>query len=309
MGGIPVYIADAYTIIGDEFDGYQYKISSSHEKMFNEQFPQKRMNRISKLLIAARNGMADSKLHRGEQAYFFGTEYAVCNSIHEFDLQSQFHGPLSVNPQHFPDTVLNAPTCHLSIENQMAGPVINISSGKNSSLDAIGLGFVTMRRGEYDEILVGGYDELGEIQLLQRQEGKPICEAVGLLSLVNHSNKNDLSILAGYSSQTYGCSDFRQAFVNTLSLGLDEAELNIDDINYISICTELTPAEDIEILDWLKNDQGFKGITDSKSVDFMGSCGVVQVALLLQSTKYRCHGSGQAIINISRNQISVIIIK
>ncbi len=94
---------------------------------------------------------------------FFGSGFGVLSSLHEFDRVSVAEGPLRVNPSRFPDTVLNAPACRASIQHHLTGPIYNLSNGRLSALDAIGLAMTQIAAGQADEAIVCAVEEASPV--------------------------------------------------------------------------------------------------------------------------------------------------
>lgn len=83
-------------------------------------------------------------------------------SISEFDKEALREGPRSVNPALFPNTVINSPASHISIQFNIQGFNSTVSTGFCSSLDAIYYAITLMSLYNYGTVLAGGVEELCE---------------------------------------------------------------------------------------------------------------------------------------------------
>jgi len=83
-------------------------------------------------------------------------------SIVGFDTEALRNGPRSVNPAHFPNTVVNSPASHISIKFNIQGFNSTISTGFCSSIDAIYYALNMIHLHEYKIVLTGGVEELCE---------------------------------------------------------------------------------------------------------------------------------------------------
>ncbi|MDD5495521.1 MAG: beta-ketoacyl-[acyl-carrier-protein] synthase family protein [Candidatus Omnitrophica bacterium] len=83
-------------------------------------------------------------------------------SISEFDKEALREGPRSVNPALFPNTVINSPASHVSINFNIQGFNATISTGFCSSVDAIYYAMNMLELYEYEVVLTGGVEELCE---------------------------------------------------------------------------------------------------------------------------------------------------
>lgn len=142
------------------------------------------------------NTVCNQDISLSKVPYYLGSKYSVCNNVHAFDMQAVCHGALSVNPTQFPGAVLNSPTCHISINNSIHVAVNTILSGNISSLNALGMGFEAIYYGQHDYVVVGGFDEIGEIQSILSSGDKELCESVTLCLL--GSKTNSLGEILGY---------------------------------------------------------------------------------------------------------------
>jgi len=91
-----------------------------------------------------------------------GTTMGSVWSISEFDKESLREGPRSVNPAHFPNTVINSPASQISIRFNIQGFNSTISTGFCSSIDAIFYAMNMMNSYDYKIVLAGGIEDLCE---------------------------------------------------------------------------------------------------------------------------------------------------
>ena len=82
--------------------------------------------------------------------------------ISEFDKEALRDGPRSVNPALFPNTVINSPASHVSINFNIQGFNATVSTGFCSGLDAISYAVNMMDLYDYKVVLAGGVEELCE---------------------------------------------------------------------------------------------------------------------------------------------------
>jgi 3-oxoacyl-[acyl-carrier-protein] synthase II len=198
-----------------------------------------------------------------------GSTYGSIDSISSFDLEALREGPNYVNPMAFPNTVLNAPASRASIFCKATGLNSTISTGVTSGLDAVIYASDFLRLGRVKAVLAGGVhgltpdifwgayrsgilsgcnDNTVEISMPydKRRNGFIIGEAAALLVIERLSDalKRKAKIYAeikGYGStfnpkKSYHDNLDTEEGVRCISLAMKDAELNIDDISYISAC-------------------------------------------------------------------------
>lgn len=83
-------------------------------------------------------------------------------SVSQFDKEALKDGPRSVNPAHFPNTVINSPASHISISFNIQGFNSTIATGLCSGIDAVFYAMNMIDRYEYRVVLAGGVEELCE---------------------------------------------------------------------------------------------------------------------------------------------------
>jgi len=146
------------------------------------------LDRTTKLaLCAAKLAMDDAVFRITEEntndvGVVLGSTMGSVRSISEFDKSFIKGGLRAVNPALFPNTVINSPASEISIWFKIKGFNSTISSGFNSSLDALeyARNFLILRRAQ--AVLVGGVEELCE----QTYKG---CYKLGFLAGSVNGNK------------------------------------------------------------------------------------------------------------------------
>jgi 3-oxoacyl-[acyl-carrier-protein] synthase II len=194
-----------------------------------------------------------------------GTTFGSLHSTLQFDRSGLIEGPRFVNPSHFPNTVINSPASQVSIRFKIKGFNTTISTGFCASLDAVSYAADFIRLNRADVVLAGGVEELCEetfmgfhnLGCLSGTDGsEPICcpfdarrngtilsEGAAILVLEDekHALNRDAMILArvlGYGNafDPMADSNFHHAgggLKNAVTLALQEAALNPEDIDYI----------------------------------------------------------------------------
>jgi 3-oxoacyl-[acyl-carrier-protein] synthase II len=89
-----------------------------------------------------------------------GTAYGNVHSMVRFDRETWQEGPRFVDATLFPNTVINSPAGFVSIFFGLTGPNTTVSDGIASSHAALDYAAGLLRRGQADEVLVGGFEEL-----------------------------------------------------------------------------------------------------------------------------------------------------
>ncbi|MDR4505319.1 MAG: beta-ketoacyl-[acyl-carrier-protein] synthase family protein [Candidatus Scalindua sp.] len=207
-----------------------------------------------------------------------GSTYGSIDSISSFDLEALKEGPSFVNPMEFPNTVLNAPASRASIFCKATGLNSTISTGVTSGLDAIIYASDFLRLNRVKAVLAGGVYGLapdifwgayrsgilsgsrGESVEIsapfdKRRNGFIIGESAALLVIerLEDAQQRDAKIYAeikGYGN-TFNPKKIDHEVLNTeegvrcISLAMREAELNIDDISYISACANSSKTGDM----------------------------------------------------------------
>jgi 3-oxoacyl-[acyl-carrier-protein] synthase II len=232
------------------------------------------LDRSTRLICsAAKLAIDDSRIEITEDTTHsmgvsIGTTFGSLHSISQFDRSGLIDGPRFVNPSHFPNTVINSPASQVSIKFKIKGFSTTISTGFCASLDAVSYAADFIRLNRADVVLAGGVEELCEetfmgfynLGCLSGADGsEPICcpfdarrngtilsegAAVLVLEDEEHALNRDAVILArvlGYGNafDPMADSNFHHAgrgLKNAVTLALQEAALNPEDIDYVSAC-------------------------------------------------------------------------
>lgn len=88
-----------------------------------------------------------------------------CHSYCSYFLTATREGYDSVNPIHFPTTLLNYPTIQLNNAFSLQGSSTTTSSGFSAGLDAIGYAFIQLKLGKEQILLGGGIEEINDINI------------------------------------------------------------------------------------------------------------------------------------------------
>lgn len=240
------------------------------------------LDRSTRLInSAAKLAIEDANLQITEEnthltGVAIGTTFGSLHSIAQFDRDGLIEGPKYVNPSHFPNTVINSPASQISIRFNIKGFNTTISTGFCASLDAISYASDFIKLNRANVVLAGGVEELCEETFLGfynlgclsgingsepiccpfdiRRNGTILSEGAGILVLENeeHALKRGARILAkisGYGNcfDPFTDMDFNsngKGLVNAITLALQDAVLNIEDIDYISASANSTKGLD-----------------------------------------------------------------
>lgn len=240
------------------------------------------LDRSTRLInSAAKLAIDDSKLQiTDENTHFIGvsigTTFGSLHSISQFDREGLLEGPKYVNPSHFPNTVINSPASQVSIRFNIIGFNTTISTGFCTSLDAVSYAADFIKLNRANVVLAGGVEELCEetflgfykLGYLSGKDGsEPICcpfdarrnglilsegAAVLILEDENHALRRNANILAeiigyGNSFDPEADKNFNhegKGLRNAINLALQDADLQIEDIDYISSCANSTKGLD-----------------------------------------------------------------
>jgi 3-oxoacyl-[acyl-carrier-protein] synthase II len=93
-----------------------------------------------------------------------GTSYGSSSSIEDFFVSLLKDGPRGAQPFFFPETVPNAPASHIAMFHKITGPNTTFSQNQISSENAILYAQNLLSQDMADVVLVGGTDELSEMQ-------------------------------------------------------------------------------------------------------------------------------------------------
>jgi 3-oxoacyl-[acyl-carrier-protein] synthase II len=237
----------------------------------------------STMMVSAAAGLAlnDAKLEVTENntrsiGVAVGTTFGSLHSISQFDRVGITEGPRSVNPSHFPNTVLNSPASQVSIRYKIKGFNTTISTGFCSGLDAVSyaVDFITLKRA--DVVIAGGVEELCEETFLgfhslgclsgadgsasvsrpfdAERNGLILSEGAALFVL--EEERHALNRGANIMAVVKGCgnafdpeadryfSHEGKGLEKAIRLALTDAHLNPEDIGYVAACANSTKGLD-----------------------------------------------------------------
>ena len=236
------------------------------------------IDRSTRLICsAAKLALDDARLsitedNTGSIGVSIGTTFGSLHSISQFDLSGLIEGPRFVNPSHFPNTVINSPASQVSIRFKIKGFNTTISTGFCASLDAVSYASDFIKLNRADVVLAGGVEELCEETFLgfhtlgwlsglegsepvscpfdARRNGIILSEGAAVLVLEDkdHAVNRSATILAevvgyGNSFDPSADSSFERAgqgLKNSITLALQDASLQPEDIDYICACSNST---------------------------------------------------------------------
>ena len=117
------------------------------------------------LAVATKLAMEDGRIEVNnantyQTGIVTGTSMGSVKSISEFDKMSLTEDPSFVNPAHFPNTVINSPSSHVSIMFDIRGLNTTITSGFCSSLDAAVYAYDSIKLNRVNIIFTGAEEEL-----------------------------------------------------------------------------------------------------------------------------------------------------
>jgi len=130
----------------------------------------RRMSRISRMAVASSvEALEDSELNMDtietdRVAVIMGTSYGSSSSVDDFYISLLTDGPRGAQPFIFPETVPNAPASHIAMVHRITGPNTTFCQNEISSENAILYAQNLLVQKQVDVALVGGADELSEIQ-------------------------------------------------------------------------------------------------------------------------------------------------
>jgi len=236
------------------------------------------LDRSVKLVCsAAKLAIDDSRLEITEDnthsiGVSVGTTFGSLHSISQFDRVGLTEGPRSVNPSHFPNTVINSPASQVSIRFNIKGFNTTISTGFCASLDAIYYAADFIKLNRADVILTGAVEELCEETFLGfhtlgylsgSDNSEPICcpfdkrrngiilsegAAVLVVEDKEHATKRGAHILArvlGYGNSFDPLNNRRfnlggNGLRNAITIAMKDAAIKPDEIDYICSCANST---------------------------------------------------------------------
>ncbi len=241
------------------------------------------LDRSTKLLVSAsKMAVADSRMEITEAntddiGVSVGTTLGSLKSINDFDETALKEGPRYTNPALFPNTVINAPASQVSIWNNIQGYNATLSTGFTASIDAMRYAYDSIQLNRAQLVYAGGVEEMCSqtflgfhaLQFLsglkpeeefincpfdRRRNGIMFAEAACLLAMedYHHAKKRQCTIFGevlgfGYCFDPYRLNKYNPratGLKTAIRRALDEAGLNIQDIDYICANANSTPQAD-----------------------------------------------------------------
>ncbi len=135
-----------------------------------------------------------------------GTRWGSIEPLADFDRSAAQHGPHLVNPQHFPNVVVNAHAGYLGILFGLAGPNMTLC-GAGAGMEAICQALDMLTLGQAEALLAGAAEGLGTT-LLHGMAAKDLAHIPGegaaflLLAREAPENRPALARIVGYSCVT-----------------------------------------------------------------------------------------------------------
>jgi 3-oxoacyl-[acyl-carrier-protein] synthase II len=233
------------------------------------------LDRTTQLVCAAAKlAISDSHLEITEDNTHYvgvsiGTTFGSLHSISQFDWSGLIEGPRSVNPSHFPNTVINSPASQVSIRFKIKGFNTTVSTGFCASLDAVFYAADFIRLNRANVVLTGGVEELCEETFLgfhnlgylsgtngteplccpfdARRNGMILSEGAAVLVLESEEyaltrGADTLAQVLGYANAFDPSADSSfnhpgSGLKSAITLALKDAALNLEDIDYICACS------------------------------------------------------------------------
>ncbi|MBN2224047.1 MAG: beta-ketoacyl-[acyl-carrier-protein] synthase family protein [Deltaproteobacteria bacterium] len=232
----------------------------------------RKMDDLSRTAVAAtRLAADDAKIvidptNRDRIGIILGTSFGSTDISIMFARTLFSDGPMLFNPLHVPNTVMNAPAGHASIELGFRGFNSTINHKESSAETAIGYAFDQIRAGVADIMFAGGVDIISPLlfEVLTRfnalspaagrpedarpydlkRSGPVVGEGAGIICLESseHAEARGAEVYAevsgfGMSSSPAPPSDFPadpRGYVLAIRRALESAVLSPGDIDYIS---------------------------------------------------------------------------
>ncbi len=224
------------------------------------------------LMTAAKESLGDSSTEITEDStdrigVVTGTTFSHFWPIVEFDREVFTEGIEFASPALFPSTVVNAASSLVSIRFNIQGFNTTISTGYTSGLEALTYGVNALYVGNANTVLVGGVDSLtyslffgfhklgymagikGEAVSCpfdKRRNGPVLGEGAGVLCIEDESlaRRRGAKIWAKIRGVSSYFDGYRIGKIHPEGVGLekaiktalDEAEVSITDIDYVSSC-------------------------------------------------------------------------
>ncbi|MCA9532409.1 MAG: hypothetical protein KC593_01975 [Myxococcales bacterium] len=220
------------------------------------------------LIAAAKQALIDAGIKDAEGVFLryagervgisSATAYGSLDAIAELNRVAELEDPRYINPQRFPNTVINAAAGYVSIWEGLMAPNTTIVDGNCGSLDAVLSAYTHLAFGRADAMLVGGgeivceslYVALAKLGVLadMRSDGLGISVGEGAAFLVVEDaerawerSANVLGYIRGYGTAfdapqseavlVHAGSDAVQA---AIQLALAEAEIEPDEVDVVA---------------------------------------------------------------------------
>jgi 3-oxoacyl-[acyl-carrier-protein] synthase II len=138
------------------------------------------------LLVAAKQALEDAGLKQNGTHAVYGPErigvcsataYGSLDSINELVEISELQDPRFVNPNRFPNTVINSAAGYVSIWEDLRAPNVTVVDGNCGALDAVLTSETHLTNGRADAFLVGGGEVLSEPLYLAFRKLGTLAEA------------------------------------------------------------------------------------------------------------------------------------
>jgi 3-oxoacyl-[acyl-carrier-protein] synthase II len=224
------------------------------------------------LLVAAKQAIEEAKLEINDGTtdrigVCTGTTFSHLWSIVEFDREVFKEGINFANPALFPSTVINAASSQVSIRFNIQGFNTTISTGCTSSLEALKYTLQALETEKAETVLCGGVDtltfslffgfhRLGYMAGIKgvplscpfdkRRNGPVLGEAAAMFCVedLKSAKEREANIFAKIRSVASFFDGFRigkihpqgEGLEKAIRTALDEAQVGLEDIDYISSC-------------------------------------------------------------------------
>ncbi|MCG8554231.1 MAG: hypothetical protein MJD61_02925 [Proteobacteria bacterium] len=129
-------------------------------------------DRLTKfLIVAAKLALEDARIKRNGShltgspervGVCSATAYGSLDAITELNLVAEFEDPRFLNPNRFPNTVINSPSAYVGIWENLRGPNVTIVDGNCGALDGVLSSQNHLAHHRADMFLVGGGEVLSE---------------------------------------------------------------------------------------------------------------------------------------------------
>ena len=214
-----------------------------------------------------------------------------------------------VHPLTIPKLMHNASASHISIENNISGPVFTISTACSSSNHAIGQAFSMIRSGQVLAAISGGFDSMlcfgglkawESLRIMSQEKCRPFCATrdgmiqgegatIFILEDLQHALRRGAKIyaeIAGFSMSSDASDLMSPSFdglVRAMKLAMDDAKFNLEDIDYINAhgtgttLNDKTESSAIKSLFGKKNSKYFVSSTKSMHGHLMGGSGAIEL--------------------------------